>query len=156
MEIREYHYTDFFHGLFECLEQLSEMNPVKTHWYTEVARARKKLGIRTYVAEHYGVIVGTITVILEPKFIHAGSYVGRIEDVAVHPEHQGKGIGKLLINYALGLCSALNCYKVVLCCSEKNEGFYEKLGFRANEREMRMDLDTNGGDRGLLHDVQSR
>ena len=45
-------------------------------------------------------IIGTTTLIVEPKFILGGGRVGHIEDVAVRSEYQSKGIGFKLVSYA--------------------------------------------------------
>ncbi len=34
------------------------------------------------------------------------------------------------------ICKGQGCYKVILDCSEKNEGFYAKLGFQRKELQM--------------------
>jgi glucosamine-phosphate N-acetyltransferase len=40
-------------------------------------------------------IVGSGTVFMERKFIHECSNCGHIEDIVVHDEMRGKGLGKL-------------------------------------------------------------
>ena len=75
-------------------------------------------------------MVGTTTLLIEPKFINGGMIVGYIEDVSVRQGYEGLGIGSQLVTYATN--DAIlheGCRKVLLYCSEKNIPFYEKLGY---------------------------
>ena len=67
-----------------------------------------------------GKIVGTTTLLIEPKFINKGMQVGYIEDVSVRKDYEGLGIGFKLVNYATNY-AILNggCKKILLYCSEK-------------------------------------
>ena len=86
-------------------------------------------------------IIGTITLLIEQKFIHEGGLVGHIEDVAVRKGYEGKGIGGSLVRRALKEAKTFGCYKVILDCSDKNIPFYEKFGFRVEENEMRFNIE---------------
>ncbi|KAI5181332.1 glucosamine-phosphate N-acetyltransferase [Nematocida sp. AWRm80] len=88
------------------------------------------------VVSSSGTLVGTGTLLIEHKFIHNLGKVGHIEDICISKEHQGKGLGKLLINHLLNYSREQNCYKVVLACSDKNKEFYEKCGLTEKEIEM--------------------
>lgn len=89
-----------------------------------------------YVAKLANVIVGTATLLIEPKFIHNLSSVGHIEDVVVDPIHQSKGIGKQLLTKCLEKCASHSCYKIILDCNSKNITFYQKCGFVQKEHQM--------------------
>lgn len=56
-----------------------------------------------------------------------GEYQGAIYDVAVLPEYQGKGIGRLIVS---NITESLPQCNFILFASPGKEGFYEKLGFR--------------------------
>lgn len=92
-----------------------------------------------YVAILDGRIVGSTTMIIEPKFIHDGGNVAHIEDVVVSKEYQGKGIGELLMRSLLDLAKDSNCYKIILDCSDEIKPFYEKIGFKKTSNGMRYD-----------------
>ncbi|MGB8034775.1 MAG: GNAT family N-acetyltransferase [Nitrososphaeraceae archaeon] len=47
------------------------------------------------------IVVGTTTLLVEPKFINKGMRVGYIEDVSVRKGYDGLGIGSQLIAYAI-------------------------------------------------------
>ena len=50
-----------------------------------------------------------------------------IYDVAVHPDHQGNGLGRLIVENLAGRLPECN---LILFASVGKEGFYRKLGFR--------------------------
>ena len=76
-------------------------------------------------------VVGTTTLLVEPKFIHKGMRVGYIEDVSVRRGYDGLGIGSQLITYATqDAISAEGCGKILLYCSKNTMPFYEKLGYK--------------------------
>lgn len=94
----------------------------------------------TFVFEKDGKVVGTASINIERKFYHGGKGVAHIEDVAVHPDFRGQGIGRALVLNLLSMARAQNCYKAILDCSDGNVGFYEKLGFCKHDTQMRKDL----------------
>jgi glucosamine-phosphate N-acetyltransferase len=76
-------------------------------------------------------IVGTTTLLVEPKFINKGMRVGYIEDVSVRKGYDGLGIGSQLIAYAThDAISGEACGKILLYCSKNTMPFYEKLGYK--------------------------
>lgn len=75
-------------------------------------------------------IVGTGTLLVERKFIHDLGRVGHIEDIAVAKDQQGKKLGLRMIQALDYVAEAIGCYKSILDCSDANEGFYLKCGFR--------------------------
>jgi GNAT superfamily N-acetyltransferase len=62
------------------------------------------------------------------RAISDGEYQGAIYDVAVLPEAQGMGIGKVIIQTILAHLP--NC-NIILYATPGMEGFYKKLGFGA-------------------------
>lgn len=49
-------------------------------------------------------------------------------DIAVHPDYQGKGIGKAIVNELLELSRGHK--KIILYANPGRESFYENLGFK--------------------------
>lgn len=70
------------------------------------------------------------------RSIHNLGLVGHIEDIAVAKDQQGKKLGLRLIQALDFIAAKLGCYKSILDCSEANEGFYVKCGFRKAGLEM--------------------
>ncbi|BCS83270.1 putative glucosamine 6-phosphate N-acetyltransferase [Cotonvirus japonicus] len=91
---------------------------------------------KIFVARHNNIIIGSTTVLIEPKFIHNLSCVGHIEDVVVDSKYRSYGIGKMLINKAIDHCKTNKCYKIILDCSKNCVGFYSKMGFVEKETQM--------------------
>ena len=85
-------------------------------------------------------LVGTISLLIEQKFIHKGGLAGHIEDVAVRSDCGGRGIGQALVAHAVDKCREQGCYKVILDCAENLVDFYGKSGFREAGVFMRLDF----------------
>jgi len=57
-------------------------------------------------------------------------------DVAIHPEYQGKGIGKDIVKRLIEFSQGHK--KIILYASTGKEGFYAKLGFAKMKTAMAM------------------
>ena len=87
---------------------------------------------RVFVALSDGVIAGTYELAILDNMAKRGKKSGVVEDVAVSPHHQGKGIGRAMMKHALEECRSANCYKMTLSSNLKREGahrFYDSLDF---------------------------
>jgi glucosamine-phosphate N-acetyltransferase len=143
--IREIQQADLEKGFFQTLSNLSVLGRIGD----DIEHAEKILQeIKSYplykifvaVKNDDTEIIGSITLLIEQKFIHDGGKSGHIEDVVTRREYEGMGVGSALVSAALAFAKEKNCYKVILDCSEKNVPFYEKNGFRRNEISMRYDI----------------
>jgi glucosamine-phosphate N-acetyltransferase len=74
--------------------------------------------------------------------IHNLGIVGHIEDIAVAKDQQGKKLGLRIIQALDYIAAKVGCYKSILDCSDANEGFYVKCGFRRAGLEMAHYYDT--------------
>jgi glucosamine-phosphate N-acetyltransferase len=143
-EIRELRKSDFRNGFFETLSNLSQVGQISQN-IEEAAKIldsieENKLS-KIYVAVgSNGQIIGSITLLVEQKFIHNGGKVGHIEDVVTRKEYSGKGVGSALVQKCIEAAKEEKCYKVILDCSLDNIAFYEKAGFRKHEVSMRYDI----------------
>jgi glucosamine-phosphate N-acetyltransferase len=81
-------------------------------------------------------ILGSGTIIYEPKLIHGCKNVGHIEDIVVHDSYRSIGIAKNILNILVDFSNKNNCYKVILDCKEDLVVFYEKNGFKHNGNQM--------------------
>ena len=87
---------------------------------------------KLYVAVHDDRIVGTYALLIMDNLGHLGAPSGVIEDVAVDPAWQGRGVGKRMMRDALARCGERGCYKAALSSNLKRERaheFYESLDF---------------------------
>lgn len=77
--------------------------------------------------------VGTLHLYLLPQLAHQGSRAAVVEAVAVHPEVQGQGIGRALMQHALAIAREAGCYKLALSSNGSRDAahaFYDALGFQ--------------------------
>ena len=103
---------------------------------------------RIYVAEYGETIVGTFALIFIPGLPHSARDSCVVEDVVVTGDHQGAGIGRQMMRFAMAACVARNCYKLVLSSHVRREQahrFYEGLGFRKHGYSYLLDL-SGGAD----------
>jgi len=136
--IRELEVNDLFNGFLESLDSLKQASNLDKEKAVQIFKKIKSNPDHyVYVAILDGRVVGSTTMIIEPKFIHNGGNVAHIEDVVVSKEHQGKGIGKILMNSLLELAKENNCYKIILDCSDEVKPFYEKIGFKSLSNGMK-------------------
>ena len=79
--------------------------------------------------QNEGLIIGTTTLLVEPKFIFGGTRFGHLEDVAVRKEYEGIGIGSKLVRHATEWAAKMGCTRTVLYCSDERMSFYKRLGY---------------------------
>ena len=140
VKIRQIQENDLFQGFLESLDSLRKASDLEEdNAKLVLKKIRSNQNHVIMVADLDGQIVGSITLLIEPKFIHQGGLVGHIEDVVVRSELQGKGIGEQLVNAALEYAKNHGCYKTILDCDDKVKPFYEKIGFKRNSNAMRFD-----------------
>lgn len=137
MSFRRLEINDYNLGYLELLSQLTNVGDISINeWTNRYNELHNNPCVQIWVMVDDNTIIASGTIILEPKFIHNCGKVGHIEDVVVHKDKHGLGIGKKLIDELVNIARDSGCYKVILNCSEKNIGFYEKSGFKLMERQM--------------------
>jgi glucosamine-phosphate N-acetyltransferase len=136
--VRDLQESDFDTGFLEALEALTDvgLNAAKARVLYEEWPPDQHV----YVAVCQTRVVGTASLLVERKFIHAGGRVGHLEDVAISRTGQFRGVGTALVRHAVEQARGFGCYKVILDCAEPVVGFYERLGFRPHNRGLRLDL----------------
>ena len=113
----------------ESIFQEIESNPLHKIFVVYAVGQEDNKGCSNAV-DNKKVIVGTTTLLVEPKFIFGGGRVGHIEDVSVRKEFQGLGIGSWLVEHATTVAeSVMGCVKIVLDCSDETMPFYQRLGY---------------------------
>lgn len=100
--------------------------------------SRRARGIVTLVYEKDKVIVGTVSYLMYPRMT-GGDYCD-LADLVVDVNHRNSGIGRELVEYVINKAKEIGCYKVILSCKEEVKEFYEKIGFKHVENQMRLDL----------------
>jgi ribosomal protein S18 acetylase RimI-like enzyme len=96
------------------------------------AKLRQYPYYRVFVAETEGNVAGTYALIILDTLAKRGACAGVVEEVAVLPAFQGRGIGRAMMEHALEECRLAGCYKMTLSSNVAREGahrFYDALGF---------------------------
>lgn len=135
--IRELCQEDYYKNFLQLLEQLTEVDHDKITYEKFCKRLSEKTS-KTYVIEDDKTtkIIATATLLLEKKFIHKLGSVAHIEDVVIDENYRGKKLGKYIIDELIQITKREKCYKIILNCSEKNIGFYERCGFGKGDIQM--------------------
>jgi len=138
--IRELRKEDLWEGFLTTLDSLRQTSNIDR---SKAEKIFEKINSNPdhiiVVAELGRKIVGTATLLIEPKFIHAGGLVGHIEDVVVNKNFQEQKIGEKIMKYLIEFAKNRGCYKTILDCTDDVKPFYEKLGFKHIANELRFD-----------------
>lgn len=128
-------YCDYF-NLLAKLTEISVDKITKEQFLQRLNLIKSNPLHKIIVAKHEGKIVGTITILIEPKYIRDLSYVAHVEDVAVDPLFRNLGIGKILLTKALNMAKEYDCYKIILDCSAECVTYYNKYGYEIKGVQM--------------------
>ncbi|OAL50008.1 glucosamine 6-phosphate N-acetyltransferas-like protein [Pyrenochaeta sp. DS3sAY3a] len=130
---------DYHNGFLDVLRVLTTVGDItEEQWDERYAwmSARNDEYYLLVITDSSNAIVGTGALLVERKFIHQLGLVGHIEDIAVAKDQQGKKLGLRIIQALDFVAEKVGCYKTILDCSEANEGFYVKCGFKRAGLEM--------------------
>jgi GNAT superfamily N-acetyltransferase len=97
-------------------------------WAETLARE----GLAVLVSDADARIVATCMLITAPNLLRGGQQHGIIENVATHPDFQGRGHGRAVIAAALDEAWKRDCYHVLLQSGRadpRTHRFYEACGF---------------------------
>ncbi len=140
LNIRELRKEDLGNGFLITLDSLRQTSDIERNKAEEIfEKINSNPDHIIAVAELDGKIVGSTTLLIEPKFIHGGGLVGHIEDVVVDKNFQGQKIGEKIMKFLLEFAKNRGCYKTILDCTDDVKPFYEKLGFKHIANELRFD-----------------
>ena len=123
-------------GLLGLYAELRPRDPVLT---ASVARAALSQllaapGVRILVAEVAGQLAATCQLGVIPTLTNGGRPFAIIEHVVTASAFRRQGLSQKVLEQALSLAWALDCYKVMLLSGEGRDEahrLYEKLGFKA-------------------------
>ena len=82
-----------------------------------------------YISNNQIEIIGSGTIIIEPKIIHGAKSVGHIEDIVVKSTYRGQKISHGILNKLKEFANKSNCYKIILDCDSSVSKVYESNGF---------------------------
>ena len=101
---------------------------VEQIWAQTLARE----GLAVFVSDAASRIVSTCMLITTPNLLRGGRQFGIIENVATHPDFQGRGHGRAVIDAALAEAWKQDCHQVLLQSGRTDprvHRFYEACGF---------------------------
>lgn len=110
----------------------------------QLARFRQYPALHVFVATVGGRTVGTYELLLMDNLAKRGRRSAIVEDVAVDPAFQGRGIGRVMMEHARAQARAGGCYKLTLSSNLRREAahrFYESLGFTRHGYSFRVDVE---------------
>ena len=87
---------------------------------------------RLFVAMDAAQVVGSYALLVMHNMAHGGMPSAVVEDVVVASAHQGRGIGRQMMDHAKEEAKAAGCYKLALSSNLKRRAahsFYDSLGF---------------------------
>ena len=117
------------------LSQLTTVEDMSVEKFEESIRKICEMG-DVIVCVSEAKILGTGTIIYEPKIIHGGKSVGHIEDIVIDKSYRGLKIATEIIKKLTECAKTHNCYKVILDCSPEIEKYYERRGFTKKGSQM--------------------
>ena len=100
-----------------------------------------------YVACVDGEVVGTFALLVMDNLGHLGRRSAIVEDVAVEPRYQGRGIGGQMMRFAMRKAAEFDCYKLTLSAAGHRADahrFYESLGFERHGYSFMVPLSHRG------------
>ena len=98
---------------------------------------------RLIVAEADGQVAGTLQLSLLPGLSRHGMLRAQIEGVRVAAPHRGQGLGRTMIEWAIGQAREHGCGLVQLTSDKRRHDavrFYESLGFTASHEGLKLPL----------------
>jgi ribosomal protein S18 acetylase RimI-like enzyme len=122
-------------------EQSTE--PLPASYYDAFAAIERDPNNEQLVACLDDVVVGTLQLTFTPSLSYRGSWRATIESVRTAAELRGRGIGRGLVEHAIGRARARGCGLVQLSTHASRtdaQRFYERLGFHASHKGMKLHI----------------
>lgn len=138
MQIRLVKRTEY-DQLLDLMRQLNPSDPeaseIELQVFKEIINSKY---LELIVAEDGGALLGSCYINVIPNITRGGRPYAVIENVVTDTAHRNRGIGKSLLDHAVGLSWERNCYKVMLMSGRTESAvhaFYKKCGFNADEKQ---------------------
>ncbi|TMR30185.1 GNAT family N-acetyltransferase [Actinomadura geliboluensis] len=112
-------------------------------YFTAFAAIEKDPNNTVIVAEVEGELAGTLQLTFIPGLTYTGGERAQIEGVRIAAEQRGRGVGQLMIDYAIDRARARGCRVVQLTTDRQRPDairFYQKIGFRPSHMGMKYHL----------------
>ena len=99
-------------------------------------------------------LVGVLQVTFIPYLTYQGGWRALIEGVRIARDFRSRGVGRMLLEWAIGRARERGCHMVQLTTDKARPDalrFYQRLGFVASHEGLKLFLDRNGGGQGGQH-----
>ncbi|UCH42871.1 MAG: GNAT family N-acetyltransferase [Dehalococcoidales bacterium] len=100
-------------------------------------------GYELLVVEENGIVLGTMVLLIIPNLSHSALPWALIENMMVDSSYRRRGLGRLLMDYAIARAKEAGCYKIQLSSNKKRpeaHQFYQSSGFEDSAHGFRMYL----------------
>lgn len=98
---------------------------------------------RLVIMEDKGEVIATLQITIVPGLADVGRPRGMLENVHVRASRRGKGIGGMLVAWAVEECRKANCHTVQLTSHKLRTDahrFYKRLGFETSHEGFKLTL----------------
>ena len=115
------------------VSKTAEPERARKIWAQTLARE----GVTIFVSDEGSRIVSTCMLITTPNLLRGGRQFGILENVATHPDFQGRGHGRAVVAAALAEAWRQDCYQVLMQSGRADprvHRFYESCGFEPGLR----------------------
>ena len=116
-------------------------NPSLADYQLVFAEIRSDPRQKLLVMEQQGEVVGTIVLLIVPNLSHNGTPWAFLENLIVTERHRGRGLGRMLLEHAVGLAKKSGCHMVELCSDVRRKEahkLYNSVGFEAQAHCFRL------------------
>ena len=99
------------------------------------------LGLELLVAEEAGEVIGSLVLVIVPNLSHGARPWAVIENVIVDERYRRRGVGRLLMEYAVSQARAMDCCRIGLDSNkirDEAHQFYGAMGFETSAYSFRM------------------
>ncbi len=123
-------------ALFDVSQVSSAARPIEraeSIWRETLAHP----GVFVFVADDGPRLAATCMLVTAPNLLRQGRRHGFLENVVAHPDLQGRGHGRAVVEAALAQAWAVDCHHVLMQSGRADprvHRFYERLGFKPGLR----------------------
>ncbi|HEY0304145.1 MAG TPA: GNAT family N-acetyltransferase [Longimicrobiales bacterium] len=118
-------------------------DPLPDSYYAAFDEIERDPNNLILVAVQGDVVVGTLQLTYTPSLSYRGGWRATVESVRTDAEVRGQGIGRAMMEHAIGLARAQGCVLMQLSTHQSRTDahrFYQRLGFKAEHLGMKLML----------------
>ncbi len=112
----------------------SRLSPSSDDYRGVFAQISHMSGHELLVVEYEGRVVGTVVLLIVPNLGHGALPWAMVENLVIDHRYRRRGLGTLLMEYAIRRTREAGCYRLLLSSNKKRRDayrFYRSLGFDA-------------------------